>query len=665
MRKKTFLSRIKNVINWNSASSEDATGFLFKSGDKINFANKSGKDFLNYNEISLYVNRALSRRAEKISEIQFVLRKGDKIIEDPLNPILKLLNRPNNFHTGRQFWELWQKYYDITGRAFILKETNNSVFSTDTLFEATQVKALHILPSHAVKVLFNDNHTEIIGFEYTTKAGTTTYSPNQIIYAFRPDPQSPLEGESLLRAGVRQIETDLQLTEYHANILKNGGHLDNVFKFKEALSKEQIAQMEENYTEKYAEAKRAGKPMFLGGDADLIKLSISPAELGYLESKKMTLDDIVIMTGVPKVLLGLASDETFSNAEAALATFLRDTVKPLLINLTTILDWRFVPEDLDLDFIDPTPEDLEKRNKELEVADKIHAMTINEKRERLGLDPRPEKEANEIMVPFNIMPLSSNEEQAEKRFKTLKEFNHPLRDPFVRKRYGELMIKRMDKKEEIFLKEIRKFFNEQSERIIQGIQGVKKFKKKGLVDEVFDKSLEISIAKRMALPIIRSFLQEAGEDSIELLESNAKFRISAQIETWLDQRAGLFAEEINKTTYDRLSRQFSESLDEGENRQQLVSRIGNFFEETYKGRAATIARTEVHGSVQKGTFEGYRQAAAPIKIWVAVADDRTRESHADIDGEEKPMDVPFSNGLQFPGDPTGDAAETVNCRCSI
>ena len=54
-----------------------------------------------------------------------------------------------------------------------------------------------------------------------------------------------------------------------------------------------------------------------------------------------------------------------------------------------------------------------------------------------------------------------------------------------------------------------------------------------------------------------------------------------------------------------------------------------------------------------------------VKQWDSTLDARTRDSHAQIDGEIKELDEKFSNGLMFPGDPNGAAAEVVNCRCAL
>lgn len=54
-----------------------------------------------------------------------------------------------------------------------------------------------------------------------------------------------------------------------------------------------------------------------------------------------------------------------------------------------------------------------------------------------------------------------------------------------------------------------------------------------------------------------------------------------------------------------------------------------------------------------------------VKQWNSTLDGKTRESHQRVDKEWRELDKPFSNGLMYPGDPNGKAAEVVNCRCSV
>ena len=53
------------------------------------------------------------------------------------------------------------------------------------------------------------------------------------------------------------------------------------------------------------------------------------------------------------------------------------------------------------------------------------------------------------------------------------------------------------------------------------------------------------------------------------------------------------------------------------------------------------------------------------KGWMATLDERTRDSHAEMDMEFVGVDDEFSNGLEYPCDPAGAPEEVYNCRCSL
>lgn len=653
------------IFNFIKQKANDiSTGLFFSRGSAIGYSNKGASDFLAYNEASLYVNRALDTRAEKIGEVKFVLKRGEKILDN--DPFLNLLNKPNKFHTGKQFWKLYQKYYDITGSAFILKVYKNELFEDNSV-----PVELHLLRPDLVKINYNANQTEIESFDYSVpNGGTIKYPANQIIYSFNPDPSAPTTGASILKAGVRAIETELQIAEYQNKILKNGGQVDSVFTFKGSLSAQQIKDMKEQWKDNNAGAENAGKPLFLGGEADVKRLALNPNELSFLTSKGITLEDICILTGVPKEILGTTSGTTYANADASIAIFLRERIKPMLQELTTLLDWRLIPEDMDLTFIDPTPEDYDRKIKTAETLNTINALTTNEKREMFGFEPV--KEGDDILIPFSLSPLGSSSDSTESdnsdaSADTQKGIaNHPLKDKMLRKKYAEVMVKRMDKRETMFLNVMKEYFNDQEARLIDALGGKKQFKTKSVLGEIFDNELEIKLAKTAVLPAIKKIVLETASESYKLVSDKPyKFVLTSEIESWLNNKASIFANQITDTTFEKLKNQFSQSFEAQETRQELVSRIKNVYGDFDNTRAKMIARTEVHGATTKGTMEGYKQAGMKTKIWVAVMDDATRDSHAMTDGEEVPIDKNFSNGLSYPSDPSAPAEETINCRCVI
>ena len=85
--------------------------------------------------------------------------------------------------------------------------------------------------------------------------------------------------------------------------------------------------------------------------------------------------------------------------------------------------------------------------------------------------------------------------------------------------------------------------------------------------------------------------------------------------------------------------------------------------------ATRIARTEGHRIQCQAGDDACRKAkergADVVRQWDSTLDAKTRESHIMVDGEIRELDEAFSNGLMFPGDPSGGAAEVCNCRCAL
>lgn len=56
------------------------------------------------------------------------------------------------------------------------------------------------------------------------------------------------------------------------------------------------------------------------------------------------------------------------------------------------------------------------------------------------------------------------------------------------------------------------------------------------------------------------------------------------------------------------------------------------------------------------------------KRWIATLDNRTRDTHQELDGQEVPVDEPFEvDGMEimYPGDPNADPELVYNCRCTM
>ena len=87
-------------------------------------------------------------------------------------------------------------------------------------------------------------------------------------------------------------------------------------------------------------------------------------------------------------------------------------------------------------------------------------------------------------------------------------------------------------------------------------------------------------------------------------------------------------------------------------------------------QANAVARTTMIGTSNAASHHGASQFAreGDTKTWLASFDSRTRETHADANGQRVPFAEPFIVGghpAVHPGDPRLPPGELVNCRCTF
>lgn len=107
---------------------------------------------------------------------------------------------------------------------------------------------------------------------------------------------------------------------------------------------------------------------------------------------------------------------------------------------------------------------------------------------------------------------------------------------------------------------------------------------------------------------------------------------------------------------------------QGESMDKVARRIRSVADMDFRASMRT-ARTAMTSAQNAGRTDAYRRAQGMgiqvRKQWLATLDQRTRHSHRRLDGEVVGLDERFSNGLEYPGDPSGAGSEVYNCRCTL
>lgn len=117
-----------------------------------------------------------------------------------------------------------------------------------------------------------------------------------------------------------------------------------------------------------------------------------------------------------------------------------------------------------------------------------------------------------------------------------------------------------------------------------------------------------------------------------------------------------------------INAQIMQGIIQGESIPQMSKRLREVTDMN-KNSSIRNARTLTTEAENGGRLDSMKTASDMgleyEKTWIATHDERTRLSHALIDGESVPLDEKFSNGLQYPADPSGPPEEVYNCRCSL
>jgi len=110
---------------------------------------------------------------------------------------------------------------------------------------------------------------------------------------------------------------------------------------------------------------------------------------------------------------------------------------------------------------------------------------------------------------------------------------------------------------------------------------------------------------------------------------------------------------------------------------QINKMVKRYRERFIKYRAEAIGRTEALRSVHQANNEAFTQAIEAGTLeqdelestWHVLSDSNLRDSHAFLSGVTQPFGQPFLSGngsfLRYPGDPSAQASDTINCRCAL
>ena len=329
-------------------------------------------------KVSTYVYSCVYRIMKAVASVPL------KVYEDgeynPEHPLQMLLDDPHPFYSMQDIMERMAAHLYLGG---------NSIIQIIRL-ESKGGLPVELFPLNPDKVSpVPDQATFISYYEYNIGDKIERLEAKDVIHDMFTDPANPYWGMSPLQAAAMIVDTDVEAVKWNKVTMQNRAVTDGVFAFKHDLTGAQYKEAKEHVREQYS-AKGRG-PWVLGNEVEYIPMSLSPTEMDFIESRKMTREDICSIFQVPPPMVGIYDKATLSNIETARKIFWLDGIIPYLKDVLDTLNKSLAREfgenveiKADTSMVKALQENL---NEKVEAAYKFKQMgwSLEEINERLDL----------------------------------------------------------------------------------------------------------------------------------------------------------------------------------------------------------------------------------------------------------------------------------------
>lgn len=328
--------------------------------------------------------------------------KANKWDEAADTELHELLQKPNEKQSISELMYRWTLGLLLGGNAIIHK----------TRGLGDRVAELWSIGPNGVKPI-PDKEEFISTYEVTDGDGKKTiYAADDIIHDQMPDPESQYWGMAPIMAGAKAIDIEREAQKYQRSGLSNRAVVDGLLTLEGIKDRKKFEQARDTIAEQNQGAGNARNLMILGNNARYTQLALSPAEMDFIDSRKMSREEICALMKTPPPVVGIYENATLANIETARKIFWVDSVIPLLSQIEDALNIHLAPEfgdDLRAAYDVSQVEALWPIFKEkIEAAERLFKMGVpfDEINRRLELKFGRLPHGKQGFIPGNMVPAS-------------------------------------------------------------------------------------------------------------------------------------------------------------------------------------------------------------------------------------------------------------------
>lgn len=350
------------------------------------------------------VNACVYMTARAAANVPLCVYRGETEVDVP--DLTALMNRPNPVQDGESFRIATLSDFLLAGEFFAERVDVKGKPKELYRWQPGQVT---VDPG---KNGFPQSYTFKIGGEARTVPVDVVKGLMPVLHVKEYNPLNDWRGQPNIDPAAFAIDMHTGALRWNNALLQNGAQPSGALVYapkegSDKLTEDQWMRLKAELDESFAGQKNAGKPILLDGGLDWREMGFSPKDMNYEEGLNSAARLIALAFGVPPLILGIPGDNTYANYTEANKAFYRQTVLPLLGQWCRAMshwlgnaygsDIRLVPDTDDLEVF------ADERAEQWDRVEKSNSLTINEKRERLGLEPVPGGDV--VLVPSSMVPL--------------------------------------------------------------------------------------------------------------------------------------------------------------------------------------------------------------------------------------------------------------------
>ncbi len=258
---------------------------------------------------------------------------GGKIV-DKMHPLYRVLqDQANEIQTAMEFREQLIASCLLTGNGYALKELDG---------RGSVIQLLPLHPSHMRPVKLVNGR---VRYEFTPEhGGTQRYTQDEILHV-RYRSTDGFTGLSPIAIARQTVGLALAPQTFESAFYQNGATFSGALRHPNSLTDAQQKSIQDSITRGFSGSSNAFKVLVLEEGMEFQQIGMSMLDAQFVESRKLTMEDIARIYRVPPPAIGILDRATYSNITEQSRSLVMHTLRPWLVRIEQVMNASLLTQD--------------------------------------------------------------------------------------------------------------------------------------------------------------------------------------------------------------------------------------------------------------------------------------------------------------------------------